>query len=113
MDDSSSIRPSAGRFRPPSAMFPVAPKTKPDDPGIPAWNTGLGERYPPGRRRPAPDLRSGAHAAGSEEVEGGLESSGHRSSFALSGGASGAWVPAPSTARSNDMTTQKTFKRRV
>src|SRR3954451_19364691 len=113
MDDSSSIRPSAGRFRPPSAMFPVAPKTKPDDPGIPAWNTGLGERYPPGRRRPAPDLRSGAHAAGSEEVEvaSSHRDTGRRSPFPVGHRERGSRRRPPR--RSNDMTTQKSFKRRV
>ena len=36
-----------------------------------------------------------------------------RSSFGPSGGARGAWVPASSAVEEDEMTTQKTFKRRV
>src|SRR5688572_14395247 len=46
--------------------------------------------------------------------KGGHEPSGRRSSSPLSGGASGAWVPAPAAAQERrQMTRQKTFKRRV
>src|ERR687897_84295 len=65
------------------------------------------------RRGPAPDLRPGAHAAG-HGGKGGHESSGRQSLSPLSGGASGAWVPAPTAAEEHgQMTRQKTFKRRV